>query len=153
LTVKTDAFPPLAKFAARFGILERYANPALPVTLRNVEPTVQTKILGIPSGPSGFREWMKGKVLRVTPDRAAEILPWLQRLAGAQRETSMFSSVPTGTPIKTLGLPKPGGADAMEVVGIPLKDPGFYLVEIESARLGAALLDKPNPCSSRRGRS
>jgi len=145
LTVKTDTFPPLAKFAARFGILERYANPALPVTLRNVEPTVQTKILGIPSGPSGFREWMKGKVLRVTPDRAAEILPWLQRLAGAQRETSMFSSVPTGTPIKTLGLPKPGGADAMEVVGIPLKDPGFYLVEIESARLGAALLDKPKP--------
>ncbi len=51
LMVKTDAFPPLAKFAARFGILERYASPALPVTLRNVEPTVQTKILGMPSGP------------------------------------------------------------------------------------------------------
>ena len=33
----------------------------------------------------------------------------------------------------------------MEVVGIPLKDPGFYLVEIESARLGASLLGKPKP--------
>jgi alpha-2-macroglobulin len=48
LTVKTEAFPPLAKFAARFGILERYADPALPVTLRNLEPVVQLKMLGIP---------------------------------------------------------------------------------------------------------
>jgi len=145
LTVKTEAFPPLAKFAARFGILERHADPALPVTLRNLEPTVQMKMLGIPSGPAGLREWMRGKVLRVPPDRAAEMLPWLRRLATASRERSMFASVPAGTPLKAFGLPKPGGAEAMEVVGIPLKDPGFYLVEIESARLGAALLGKPAP--------
>src|SRR5262249_40002702 len=55
LAVKTEAFPPLAKFAARFGILERYADPALPVTLRNLEPTVQVKMLGIPSGSAGLR--------------------------------------------------------------------------------------------------
>jgi len=63
LVVKTEAFPPLAKFAARFGILERYADAALPVTLRNLEPVVQLKMLGIPSGPAGLREWMRGKVL------------------------------------------------------------------------------------------
>ena len=145
LLVKTEAFPPLAKFAARFGILERYADPALPVTLRNLEPTVQLKMLGIPSGPTGPREWMRGKVLRVPPDRAKEILPWLRTLAAAGRESSMFASLPAGTLVKAFGLPKPGGADAMEVVGIPLKDPGFYLVEIESARLGASLLGKPKP--------
>ena len=145
LVVNTEAFPPLAKFAARFGILERYADPALPVTLRNLEPVVQLKMLGIPSGPAGVREWMRGKVLRVPPDRAGEILPWLRKLAAADRESSMFASLPAGTPVKAFGLPKPGGAEAMEVVGIPLKDPGFYLVEIESARLGASLLGKPKP--------
>jgi uncharacterized protein YfaS (alpha-2-macroglobulin family) len=145
LPVKTDAFPPLAKFAARFGILERYADPALPVTLRNLEATIQVKMLGIPSGPAGLREWMKGKVLRVPPDRAGEILPWLRRLAAAGRETSMFASLPAGAQVKAFGLPKPGGSEPMEVVGIPLKDPGFYLVEIESARLGASLLGKAKP--------
>jgi uncharacterized protein YfaS (alpha-2-macroglobulin family) len=145
LTVRTDAFPPLAKFAARFGILERYADPALPVTLRNLEPAVQVKMLGLPSGPAGLREWMRGKVLRVPPDRAGEILSWLRTLATAKRESSMFASLPPDVSVKAFGLPKPGGAEAMEVVGIPLKDPGFYLVEIESATLGAALLGKPKP--------
>ncbi|HXJ81498.1 MAG TPA: MG2 domain-containing protein [Candidatus Methylomirabilis sp.] len=145
LAVKTEAFPPLAKFAARFGILERYADPALPVTLRNVEPTLPVTMLGLPSGPTGLSEWMKGKVLRVSPDRAGEILPWLMRLASADRETSMFGSVPAGVTVKTFGLPKPHGSEPMEVVGIPLKAPGFYLVEIESARLGVALLGKPKP--------
>jgi len=32
------AYPPLVKFAANFGIIERYPDPALPVTLRNLEP-------------------------------------------------------------------------------------------------------------------
>ena len=145
LAVKTEAFPPLAKFAARFGILERYADPALPVTLRNLEPTVQLRMLGIPSGPAGLREWMRGKGLRVPPDRAGEMLPWLRKLAAADRQSSLFASLPAGAPVKAFGLPKPGGADAMEVVGIPLKDPGLYLVEIESARLGASLLGKPKP--------
>ncbi|HKD19401.1 MAG TPA: MG2 domain-containing protein, partial [Thermoanaerobaculia bacterium] len=145
LTVKTDEFPPLAKFAARFGILERYADPALPVTLRNVEPTVQMKMLAMPSGPTGLREWMRGKMLHVTPDKTGEILPSLRRLAAAGREKSMFAGLPESAPIKSFGLPKPGGAEAMEVVGIPLKAPGLYLVEIESARLGAVLLDKPQP--------
>jgi uncharacterized protein YfaS (alpha-2-macroglobulin family) len=145
MVVKTDALPPLAKFAARFGILERYADPALPVTLRNLEPTVQVKMLGLPSGAAGLREWATGKVLRVPPDRAAEMLPWLVKLAAADREKSVFRALPPRTPLKTLGLPKPGGSEPMEVVGIPLKETGLYIVEIESARLGAALLDKPEP--------
>ena len=33
----------------------------------------------------------------------------------------------------------------MEVVGIPLAGPGFYVVELQSPRLGAALLGKPQP--------
>ena len=37
LAVRTDEFPPLAKFSARFGIIEQ-ADPVLPVTVRNLEP-------------------------------------------------------------------------------------------------------------------
>ena len=38
LAVRTDVEPPLAKFAARFGIVEAKADPTLPVTVRNLEP-------------------------------------------------------------------------------------------------------------------
>ena len=33
----------------------------------------------------------------------------------------------------------------MEVVGIPLESPGLYIVELESKRLGTALMGKPQP--------
>ncbi len=42
-------------------------------------------------------------------------------------------------------LPKPGGRRAMEVIGIPFARPGFYLVEIASPRLGAALYGDATP--------
>jgi hypothetical protein len=73
------------------------------------------------------------------------MLPWLRKLAAAGRESSMLASLPAGSPVKGLRPAQAGGADAMEVVGIPLKDPGLYLVEIESARLGASLLGKAKP--------
>ena len=50
------------------------------------------------------------------------------------------SSAPARNGAKTFDLPKPGGAKAFEVMGIPLKEPGFYIVEINSAKLGAVLL-------------
>ena len=42
-------------------------------------------------------------------------------------------------------VPRPAGRKAFEVVGIPLKDPGFYVVEIESGLLGASLLGRDQP--------
>ncbi|HEX7952351.1 MAG TPA: hypothetical protein VF523_04660, partial [Burkholderiales bacterium] len=47
--------------------------------------------------------------------------------------------------VARIKVPKPDGARAFEVVGIPLKKPGFYMVELASPRLGAALLDAPAP--------
>ena len=44
LSVRTDEYPPLVKFAAHFGILEFNATPLLPVTLRNVEPNRWTDV-------------------------------------------------------------------------------------------------------------
>ena len=40
--------------------------------------------------------------------------------------------------LKPFTIPKPLGDKAFEVVGIPLQEPGFYVVELASPRLGAA---------------
>ncbi|HWQ39211.1 MAG TPA: MG2 domain-containing protein [Burkholderiales bacterium] len=45
---------------------------------------------------------------------------------------------------RRIHVPKPQGARAFEVVGIALKRPGFYVVELASPRLGAALLGEKN---------
>lgn len=45
LHVSTDGFPPLAKFAAPFGIVELNSESAIPVTLRNLEPRVKARKL------------------------------------------------------------------------------------------------------------
>src|SRR5262249_47006970 len=37
-------------------------------------------------------------------------------------------------------IPKPNGAKAFEVMGIPLAQPGLYIVELSSAKLGSVLL-------------
>ena len=42
-------------------------------------------------------------------------------------------------------MPKPNGAKAFEVLGIPLGKPGLYIVELKSARLGSVLLGKNAP--------
>lgn len=146
LTVKTAAFPPLAKFAARFGILER-ADPVLPVTVRRLEPDVKLALLRADRQPKGgVADWLervKATVFHVPPEASSEILTWLQRVAEAKRETSIFGSARPG--VKTSTLPRPRGADAFEVVGLPLGRPGLYVVELESARLGQSLLEKPGP--------
>jgi len=49
------------------------------------------------------------------------------------------------TRLKEFKVPKPLGPRAFEVVGIPLKDPGLYIVELESAILGEALLGISQP--------
>ncbi len=153
LAVRTDSFPPLAKFSARFGIVEWKAEPALPVTLRNLEPQVRTRLLHVGKEPRAgvtgrvqdLFEQVRGKIWRVQPERPEDVLPWLRRVANATREVSVFGPGDPGANVKDFMLPKPNGAKAFEVVGIPLTAPGLYVVELESARLGASLLGKPQP--------
>jgi hypothetical protein len=152
LAVATDAYPPLAKFAARFGIVEWTADAALPVTLRNLEPEVQVRLLrvegaaaGAEAARPGLLGWLRARVWRVPPELPGELQPWLRRIAAADRERSVFQEPLPGAPPRAVALARPHGARPMEVVGIPLGAPGLYVVEIESARLGAALLGKPAP--------
>lgn len=141
LSVKTDRYPPLAKFSARFGILELKADPSLPVTLRNIEPQVKGKVLKV-GADGGIVGKVTGKVLNVPLEKGDEIQAWLRKVASASRTKSVLDQEKGATEMK---VPKPLGSKAFEVVGIPLKNPGLYVVELESAILGRALLDPPKP--------
>ncbi|MGI8785636.1 MAG: alpha-2-macroglobulin family protein [Acidobacteriota bacterium] len=150
LAVKTDQYPPLVKFAADFGILELKSGAVLPVTVRNLEPEVGGDLLELDpaaSFPAGVRQQIGGRLSRIPSDRPDQILFWLKRIAARSwddRDKSIFASS-GGPATRPFSLPKPGGAKAFEVIGIPLKDPGFYVVELKSEILGASLLGKPGP--------
>jgi hypothetical protein len=142
LKVRTAGFPALAKFAARFGIVELHADPALPVTLRNIESQPKVRMLNVHAPDSGLSGQVTGRIVGIPPGRIEDIQPWLRRVAAAKRETSVFAGGPAARELK---LPKLQGTGVTEVVGIPLRNPGLYVVEFESAVLGKALLDPPKP--------
>ena len=200
LQVRTDEYPPLAKFPAVFGIIELKAGAGLPVTLRNVEATVQMRQLRVAapeseeadapvppavSAPPDAAGSIPGKMQRLIEDDR-EIIRWLKRVeqhsepsfereeieetAGAatlaegdqtaeedadtatdsprwryRNLTGTRSVFEEGSPATVFHLPKPHGSQAFEVVGIPLKEPGFYVIELASPRLGAALLGEARP--------
>ncbi len=151
LAVKTDTFPPLAKFSARFGIIEE-ADPVLPVTVRNLEPLLRgarLKTSGMPS-PTGapvsdFLSRIDARVFGLSAPDSPAVLSWLRKVASAPRQTSVFAGQATDPAPKSFTLPRPNGAKAFEVLGIPLGKPGLYIVELKSARLGSILLGKNAP--------
>ncbi|MBM4200741.1 MAG: hypothetical protein FJ189_05590, partial [Gammaproteobacteria bacterium] len=156
--VATDEYPPLAKFSGEFGIIEVGEGGVLPVTLRNLEDTVAAQVLGSGAAPGAP---LSGQLQRIDGDDS-RIIQWLKTvktaaerrgewLTGTDKQphwreltgsTSVFAGTPGAIP---LSIPKPLGGKAFEVVGIPLPTPGFYVVELASPRLGAALLGTPAP--------
>ena len=159
LTVSTGEYPPLAKFAAGFGILERSANPLLPVTLRNVEPEVSARMLEVEGGEGmvdppvekpgvpPVRGEIEGRVLKVPSDKVGQMLRWIgtvERRSWEDRDKSVFGSV-TAQRTQAFSIPKLHGPKAFEVIGIPIKSAGFYVVELKSELLGAALLGATRP--------
>ncbi len=150
LDMRVDSFPPLAKFNGEFGIVEAHEGGVLPVTVRNVEPLV--------SGAASVTPAMAGNAVRMSEDDA-RIAEWMRRVrAGMESrggwigkgenqrweertgDTSVFAD--QGARPMAFKLPKPEGGKAFEVVGIPLKNPGFYVVELASPVLGEALMAK-----------
>jgi hypothetical protein len=148
LPIRFGAAPPLVKFAAGFGIVEASEGGVLPVTVRSVEPTLIGKATSI-----------GGKSLRVADDNAA-IAQWLRKLDKA--EEADFEEVKQkdgkshtvnhtrDTPLLPSGgvamnVPLPAKGKAFEVVGIPLKQYGFHVVELASPALGNALLGRNTP--------
>lgn len=150
LDIRFDRAPPLVKFAANFGILEAEEGGVLPVTVRNVEPALQGKRLGI-----------TGKTLRLGASDK-DVAEWLRKLDDADkndfreergstgraitvnhtRDTPLLQAQPGLTPNR-LAFPEKGRA--FEVIGMKLGRPGFYVVELASPVLGEALLGRKTP--------
>ena len=147
LQFRTGDLPPLIKFAGKFGIIERAAGGLLPITLRNLEPDLGT---GTTDGTAAKVRW-----IRLSED--ADILHWQKQLhlfdnppyvpnVAQQPDPRRSRLLPEKSPrLVERNLPKPNGAQAFEVIGLPLERPGFYVVEAESQRLGKALLGDNRP--------
>lgn len=148
LDIRVDEAPPLVKFAANFGIIEAQEGGILPVTVRNVEPQLQGNVAGV-----------GGQSLRVVGADGV-IANWLRRVDDANE--SKYDEVKRGDetvqinqtgakPLLTGGVGKPfqvglpGKGKDFEVVPISLGKPGFYVVELASPQLGAALLGRKAP--------
>jgi hypothetical protein len=161
--VRTGEYPPLVKFSGRFGIIERNAEPVLPVTVRNLEPAPEKPAPEV-AGNAPPKTGARMRTLAVTGEE--EIVLLNQKLEaffggegdydadeGAQEEEVVTPSDEKtridrrarsflrGEKRATLSyLPKPLGAKEFEVVGIPLAKPAYYVVEVESRKLGASLI-------------
>ncbi len=148
LDLRFDTAPPLVKFAGSFGIIEAAEGGVLPVTVRNVEPALQGRSLAV-----------AGQRLRVEGNDGA-VARWLRTAAHAgdrdshdeKRGSETVTINDTGArPIlapgagSSLSVALPGKGRAFEVVGLPLGKPGFYVVELASPALGAALLGRRAP--------
>ena len=151
MRVQTAVYPPLAKFAAApFGIIELDDAPAMPVTVRNIEADARVLLA------SGQAAQTVGS-LRVEGDAA--IMAWMARLNRYHEssidigdktvETRSLGLLAGEAGVREVALPAPANgtkeARPFEVIGIPLPEPGFYVMELASQRLGAALLGKPAP--------
>ncbi len=152
LTVAIDEYPPLVKFPGEFGILEARQGGLLPLTVRNVEPALAGRRL-----PA---ETLPGRQQRVLDD--VEILGWLEKVRtgmaprGEWRERrdgqEVWKELTGSEPVlgkapgsEPIAVPVAEGGKAFEVVALPLGRPGFYVVELASPRLGAALLGERRP--------
>lgn len=181
LTVATGGLPPLAKFAAApFGILEAGPDAALPLTVRQVQAdlgaqgAVRILRLDATTPDAELLRWI-GRVQRfhestLTAEQAG--LPreqWLETVVerdarGRERRRTQPREVASRTVPLLAGLPGVrrtalplaaggGGAPpaATEVLGLPLPEPGYHVVEVESRLLGRALLAGTDPMYVRTG--
>ncbi|WP_240162370.1 alpha-2-macroglobulin [Glaciimonas sp. PAMC28666] len=152
IKVRMADYPPLAKFpSAPFGIIELNADATLPVTLRSVETTMLARSADGKVNPGNVSN------LKISDDQ--NIIAWLTKLNQYHEttitvgkklvETRSIGLLAKQAGAKTLTLPpspeSKNGVRPFEVIGIPLKDPGFYVVELESQKLGLALLGKAAP--------
>ena len=155
LRVAIDAYPPLVKFSGSFGILEAREGGVLPVTVRRVEPVLAAQRLQV------------GARLQRVGDDPRAITHWLRRVKHADDDNGEWVDLPpaadgkpqriwrnttgsqsifgAGDHTTAFRLPTPLGGGAEQVVGIALGRPGFYVVELQSRLLGAALLGRDVP--------
>ena len=144
--------PPLAQFPGSFGILEAKAQPVLPVQVRRLEPTLTGESFRVdPAAPGNSfwrdfwsrmpwnREHVAGQMTRITAQNLAreqadrQVMTWMSQLAQTDRDKSLLQN--SGLTTTHLEVPNPAPPQETAQVGIPLEQPGFYLVELASGKL------------------
>lgn len=148
LEVKTDRYPALLKFPARFGILEA-SDPVLPVTVRGIEPALAGRSAEILEGEAP----VPGRAARIAGNEAQFVKRMLAFLTppeyrprkGEPPRPGEMPSLEATDGGKAIAVPRPLKGRATEVVGIPLGKPGFYIVELASPRLGEELHGAKKP--------
>nr|BFD61583.1 MG2 domain-containing protein [Bdellovibrio sp. HM001] len=129
LKIKTGDDPALLKFPASFGVIESGSDAAMAVTLRRVEKTVDTQFAG----------WT-GQFKAVDFKSIIAMLSEVQQRPYGE-EPLKWRNKPT----QKIQIKKPSNPAETEVVGVPLKGNGFFVVEMKSPLLGESLLDKKKP--------
>ncbi|WP_404820654.1 alpha-2-macroglobulin family protein [Leptospira yasudae] len=74
LTVSTDDYPPLLKFASTFGILERFPEAILPVTIRNLEAENPVRLYQVKTSPD-TQDKIKEQFDKLK-DKGKDLLNW-----------------------------------------------------------------------------
>jgi Large extracellular alpha-helical protein len=127
LKFKTADYPVLLKFAADFGVIEAGPDAAAAVTLRHVEKNLPTKFEAVHQ--------------RMAAPQFAKII---QRLDMNVVDDKPMAT-PAGVTTQRSTIKKPLAEKETEVVGIPLKQKGFYTIEVKSPRLGVGLREDKAP--------
>ncbi|MDX2219392.1 MAG: MG2 domain-containing protein [Burkholderiales bacterium] len=166
LQIRTADYPPLVKFAGRFGIVERNAGALLPVTLRNLEPYLNPAPAQPATPATTTTPGTLAKLRQIHVSSDDDLVAWSQKFdrffnfsdGGGDPDDQYFD--PDNKQQKDLRarsllmkepnvavntLPKPLGAKEFEVVGIPLAKPGLHIVEVESKKLGQSLIADKSP--------
>lgn len=130
LKIQTGENPSLLKFAANFGVIEAGPEAAVALTLRRVEKSIQTNFAG----------WT-GKVESVNFKDILSVLNEVQKNPYGEQRFPVFKNIS----LQKIQVQKPAKSSETEVVGIPLKKTGFYLIEMASPLLGESLLNRKAP--------
>jgi uncharacterized protein YfaS (alpha-2-macroglobulin family) len=141
MKVRTSESPPLAKFAAApFGIVEWEAGgPSLiPLSLRHVQSDLQPRASG------------HLRIRRLTED--VEILRWYGRLYRQNEwEDRKAEWLKNAADAQSMTVPPANPEKVIDVIGVPLAQPGYHVLELKSPRLGQSLLDPSQPMFVRTG--
>ncbi len=170
LQLQVDEFPPLAMFSGNFGILEAAEGGVLPVTLRNVEPKIATQVAALPAkmlrldaDPAAIARWLQRVEAAGEPSGEYVEIPEAERATTPERgipedadeedgpggarhrwreNTGTTSVFQAGEATKSFSVSRATSRSTSEVIGIPLREKGFYVVELASPKLGKALLGR-----------
>lgn len=137
----------------------------VPLTLRNVEAALRTRDLAVSAGKiSDYAtrddkevlhwyarlrrledgSWTANQLKDIMADRAPR---QNERQEQPRLDTRGYSALQGMQAARKLALPGMDGEHPrpFEVIGVPLAEPGFHVLEVESARLGQSLLASADP--------